>query len=506
MWSGECNRMLIAEKGGTVMPTKQTKVPENVLPTISRMAMTMSFVARHPLLYLRLFALKVVCVVRCLFPQSHLSNIPIDADFGNRNRDHPSTDYVAPGFTGHGVYDAMGGMTKRQVVIRAAGFSQNGMTVASYPRSRKLCLLDRQQGNVCFTLKQTSGVTLVISDASATWRQLETFLNRQGFCAPVLTDVLDTTIGGTLSVGGGYGPRSIRYGAQFSSVETIWFVAPTGRGEVINISQSECPENRVVGRFGRDGVITRVAMGVLPLRPFVVRYSCLYASLGEQLLHLESLLHDPQCRDMIDQCSLKIRPLGADTYHTEFAIEGRSVNSCRNSASAVERLLAPHCYKYRVAKTAELNVSRMRKVKAFVRSMPPVRVWCDFLFEDIESLKTFVSHVITSLRQVDVIYCLPVRADYRNSQRFSSTPIYRSRPAALRECYSYGVGLYRFFSDDVSAAQALDDVSDLYAMATELAGRPYLYGAFPRKTIEHHLLTTDSISTLCKDGHSPMES
>lgn len=59
------------------------------------------------------------------------------------------------------------------------------------------------------------------------WHEAETAANARGRTIPVLTDNLDTTVGGTLSVGG-VGTRSISCGSQVDWVESLTLIRPDG--------------------------------------------------------------------------------------------------------------------------------------------------------------------------------------------------------------------------------------------------------------------------------------
>jgi FAD/FMN-containing dehydrogenase len=59
------------------------------------------------------------------------------------------------------------------------------------------------------------------------WHEVEAAANARGRTIPVLTDNLDTTVGGTLSVGG-IGTRSVSYGRQVDWVDALTLIRPDG--------------------------------------------------------------------------------------------------------------------------------------------------------------------------------------------------------------------------------------------------------------------------------------
>ncbi|MEW5985418.1 MAG: cysteine peptidase family C39 domain-containing protein [Chloroflexota bacterium] len=95
------------------------------------------------------------------------------------------------------------------------------------------------------------------------WAYLERELNRLGRSAPVLTGNLKTTVGGTLSVGG-YGQRSVTYGAQVHQVERVRLAQPDGMA--VWCAPDENPQlfRYSLAGLGQVGVMERVVMRTIP--------------------------------------------------------------------------------------------------------------------------------------------------------------------------------------------------------------------------------------------------
>ena len=72
--------------------------------------------------------------------------------------------------------------------------------------------------------------------AGATWRQVVGYVRPRGWMPLVLTNNLDTTVGGTLSTGG-VGQSSHRYGTQANNVDELEVV--TGDGRLLHCSATE---------------------------------------------------------------------------------------------------------------------------------------------------------------------------------------------------------------------------------------------------------------------------
>jgi FAD/FMN-containing dehydrogenase len=142
------------------------------------------------------------------------------------------------------------------VIARGAGHSLAGQTL----REGAIVLRNYSDLADCVLLPDGS----VDVSGRTTWRALEAFLNARGRTAPVLTDFLGLTIGGTLAVGG-YGVRSVKTGAQVDHVQRMLLVLPDG-------SQRWAEPGDELFRFGLAtlgavGIIERVVLRTMPCLP-----------------------------------------------------------------------------------------------------------------------------------------------------------------------------------------------------------------------------------------------
>lgn len=103
----------------------------------------------------------------------------------------------------------------------------------------------------------------VTVDAGVLWRNVLTTSQPRGLTPPVLTDYLDLTVGGTLSVGG-IGGASWHHGAQTDTVVSLEVV--DGHGEAISCSAEEARGlfDAVRGGLGQCGVITKATLRLVP--------------------------------------------------------------------------------------------------------------------------------------------------------------------------------------------------------------------------------------------------
>ena len=131
----------------------------------------------------------------------------------------------------------------------------------------------------------------VAVDAGATWRSvLEATLPR-GLTPPVLTNYLDLSVGGTLSVGG-IGGTTHRYGLQTDNVLELEVV--TGNGQQLTCSPTECADlfDAVRAGLGQFGIITRATIGLVPAPDRVRRYTLGYSSLAGMASDQRRILKD----------------------------------------------------------------------------------------------------------------------------------------------------------------------------------------------------------------------
>jgi cytokinin dehydrogenase len=116
-------------------------------------------------------------------------------------------------------------------------------------------------------------------DAGVRWLKLLEASVPLGKSPPTLTDYIDLSIGGTLSVGG-IGGQAFRSGLQVDNVLELEVV--TGTGELVRCSPSR---NRplfdaVRGGLGQFGIIVRARLKLVKVPPRARTYTALYSALA----------------------------------------------------------------------------------------------------------------------------------------------------------------------------------------------------------------------------------
>jgi cytokinin dehydrogenase len=124
-------------------------------------------------------------------------------------------------------------------------------------------------------------------DAGVLWSDLLRQTIPLGVAPPTLTDYIDLSVGGTLSVGG-VGAQSFREGPQVANVLELKVV--TGRGQLVDCSPTRRRQlfDAVRGGLGQFGVIVQARLRLEPVLPqtrfYEAKYTDLSAFLGDLLV------------------------------------------------------------------------------------------------------------------------------------------------------------------------------------------------------------------------------
>ena len=118
--------------------------------------------------------------------------------------------------------------------------------------------------------------------AGATWREVVGYLGPRGWMPVVLTNNLDTTVGGTLATGG-VGQSSHLYGTQANNVDELEVV--TGDGRVLRCSATENASlfDATRAGLGQFSVITEARIRIRRVLPRVRTFRLVYDDLDTLL-------------------------------------------------------------------------------------------------------------------------------------------------------------------------------------------------------------------------------
>lgn len=133
------------------------------------------------------------------------------------------------------------------------------------------------------------GPDRVIVDAGAKWSDMLRATLPSGLTPPVLTDYLEITVGGTLSVGG-LGGTTHRYGALTDNVLSLEVV--TTSGEVVNCGPHENRDlfDAVRAGRGRNGIITRATLRLVSAPETVTWHKLRYDTVNQLVADQQHLI------------------------------------------------------------------------------------------------------------------------------------------------------------------------------------------------------------------------
>jgi cytokinin dehydrogenase len=196
---------------------------------------------------------------------------------------------------------------RRPVAVLRPGSIEDVVKLVRFARENGIQVAGRGQGHCTFGQNQAeAGVVIDMATLAAVheinagdalvgaglrWIDLLRQTIPLGVAPPVLTDYIELSIGGTLSVGG-VGAQAFRTGPQVDNVLELGVV--TGRGEYVVCSPSE---NRplfdaVRAGLGQFGIIVQARIRLVPAPPLTRFYELRYADFAAFMADLTTLVDD----------------------------------------------------------------------------------------------------------------------------------------------------------------------------------------------------------------------
>jgi len=159
---------------------------------------------------------------------------------------------------------------------------ENGLTLATRGSGHSQSHVGLSEGGILVDMSSLDRVLAIDAErlvvdveAGVLWGALLEKLKPLGLAPPVLTNNLNVTIGGTLSVAG-IGVASFRHGTQGDQVEELDVV--TGAGACVTCGPSKNQElfDAVIAGMGQCAVITRARLKLRRVKPMTRTYYLLY--------------------------------------------------------------------------------------------------------------------------------------------------------------------------------------------------------------------------------------
>ncbi len=238
------------------------------------------------------------------------------------------------------------------VAVLEPGSVEDIAKMVRYARQNKLKIAMRGQGHATYGQSQVAGGIVIQSSAGnalttigkikrdrvtvgagVQWSDLLRATYAQGLTPPVLTDYLELSVGGTLSLGG-IGGEASHHGAQVDNVIDLEVV--TGRGDIVTCSRERNPglfEATLAG-LGQCGMITQATVQLVPAKTNVTVYNLYYTNIATYVADQRKVLADGRF-DYLEG-SLVANATGGWDY----TIEAASFYSPPGTAAAIPQGLA----------------------------------------------------------------------------------------------------------------------------------------------------------------------
>lgn len=177
----------------------------------------------------------------------------------------------------------------RQHDIKIGPMSMVGNSHSTFGQSQAECGLVIDMSGLS-TIHAINAHDAVV-DAGVRWIELLQATLPLGKSPPVLTDHIDLSIGGTLSVGG-IGGQTPQHGLQVDNVLTLWVV--TGNGLLRECSASKNPDlfNAVRAGLGQFAIIVRARIKLRAVPSMVRRYTAVYADVATLIADQITLMNE----------------------------------------------------------------------------------------------------------------------------------------------------------------------------------------------------------------------
>ena len=311
-----------------------------------------------------------------------------------------------------------------------------------------------------------------VVDAGVLWRELLAAGSACDSTPPVLTDYLDLTVGGTLSMGG-IGGGTSRHGLQLDQVESLTVV--TGGGELLDCSPQQRPRlfHAVVGGGGQCAIIVRATVRMTTRLSQALQFNLYYDDLATYQADQEFLLEDGRFDYLEGQVVL-----GEDGSPPRFMIEVAKYHA-EDDLPDVDALLAGLSDERAQAEenwtTYDAWSARLDPLVALLKDIGLWGVphpWLN-LFIPSSQLTTFMGPFLSQLSPAETgggaVLLYPV------ATHLIQAPLFRL-PA---EPIAWSLSMLRFAADPSLASAMIQSNRTLYEDNVSLGGTRYTIGAIP---------------------------
>ncbi len=343
------------------------------------------------------------------------------------------------------------------LTIRGAGHSCRGQSL-----SHGGVLLRNYIENAELTLLADG---LVEISSRSRWRDVERQLNQAGRQVPILTDYLDLSVGGTLSVGG-MGLNSIVHGFQVDNVVRLRLIRPDG--QTLWCSTHEHPElfRFALAGLGQVGIIERVVMRTVPFQPYTHTLKRHHKSITEMLEFMPALA----------AVGSGVEHFNGYISFDEIASEyGYFSDRPQSSDDRLAPPLQPSDIPVRSETDFPFRMQDRRDV--WLSAFPDhFQIWTDYIF-DYAGVQQFMQFLEPLMQ--DAPLCHALKAIYiLMIRRPSDATNFAFLPATPGTELLFSIGLYTMVprANPILLAKTLPVLQTALQMCGAIGGRSYLYG------------------------------
>ena len=314
--------------------------------------------------------------------------------------------------------------------------------------------------------------------ASWRWQRVEDEANSKGRTFPVLTDNLDTRVGGTLSVSG-IGTRSVSFGRQVDWVDSLRLILPDG--SIKQCSTDNHPElfAAALAGLGQIGVIDTVVLKTLPLRPWTASLVYQVASLADVARLISGELdwdgHFPTHLEVVGP------QIGSRYIHLRLGWEADSKVAAETLLRAVRQQplpIAGGLLRAKVMSSHGFGQVNIRHVQSYIASLRgAVHLWNDWFFPDPAGYQRFVGWceqtLLPTLGTRDLVAGFMLRLATHPERPHLPLSYARNQVDHVNQ-----IGLY--YSVTAGESGRVEEVKSgltrAQSVARQFGGRLYLYG------------------------------
>jgi FAD/FMN-containing dehydrogenase len=343
------------------------------------------------------------------------------------------------------------------LTIRGAGHSCRGQSLSN---GGILLRNYTEQAELTFMADGLVGIS-----SRSRWRDVERQLNQAGRQVPILTDYLDLSVGGTLSVGG-MGLNSIVHGFQVDNVVRLRLIRPDGQALWCSPQANAELFRFALAGLGQVGMIERVVMKTVPFQPYTHTLKRQHQSITEMLQFMPELLAPGSGVEHFNGY-ISLNEIASEYGY----MSDRADLDVTRLADPLRQTTEP------TRSETDFPFQMQSRRDVWMSAFPDhFQIWTDYIF-DYAGLQAFMQFLEPLMQEeplrsaLKAIYILMIRRP-ENATNFALLPAAPGQPQL------FSVGLYTMVPrwNPLLLAKTLPVLRLALQTTADLGGRCYLYG------------------------------